>query len=65
MGALWSWFWIQTLYFAGVHPEHLVVLYRRVRRLDQKACGGLDENEKTIPSHYTSRGLRQREAEEN
>jgi rSAM/selenodomain-associated transferase 2 len=28
---LWSWFWVQGLYLAGVAPEHLVGLYRPVR----------------------------------
>jgi len=28
---LWSWFWIQGLYLAGVSPERLVALYRNVR----------------------------------
>lgn len=26
-----SWFWIQTLYFAGVHPEHLASLDRNIQ----------------------------------
>jgi rSAM/selenodomain-associated transferase 2 len=28
---VWAWFWIQTLYFAGIHPERLAGLYRNVR----------------------------------
>jgi len=28
---LWSWFWIQGLYLAGVSPQRLVALYRNVR----------------------------------
>jgi rSAM/selenodomain-associated transferase 2 len=28
---LWSWFWIQALYLAGVSPDRLVKLYRQVR----------------------------------
>lgn len=29
--ALWSWFWIQGLFLAGVSPHRLAKLYRRVR----------------------------------
>ncbi|MBV6430100.1 MAG: hypothetical protein IANPNBLG_00203 [Bryobacteraceae bacterium] len=28
---LWAWFWIQTLYLAGVSPQRLARLYRNVR----------------------------------
>ena len=28
---LWSWFWVQGLYVAGVEPERLAGLYRPVR----------------------------------
>ncbi|MGH9397403.1 MAG: TIGR04283 family arsenosugar biosynthesis glycosyltransferase [Terriglobia bacterium] len=31
---VWSWFWIQTLYFAGVRPERLAMLYRDTRSGD-------------------------------
>lgn len=31
---LWSWFWIQTLYLAGVRPERLARLYRNSRSRD-------------------------------
>jgi len=30
-GTLWSWFWIQGLYLAGVSPERLARMYRNVR----------------------------------
>ncbi len=30
-GTLWSWFWIQALYLAGVSPDRLARLYRDVR----------------------------------
>jgi rSAM/selenodomain-associated transferase 2 len=29
--AMWSWFWIQGLYLAGVHPDRLSRIYRDVR----------------------------------
>ncbi|MEZ5399944.1 MAG: TIGR04283 family arsenosugar biosynthesis glycosyltransferase [Bryobacteraceae bacterium] len=28
---LWSWFWVQTLYYLGVPPRRLAALYRDVR----------------------------------
>jgi rSAM/selenodomain-associated transferase 2 len=28
---LWSWFWVQALYLAGVSPDRLAKLYRHVR----------------------------------
>ncbi|MGH9351383.1 MAG: TIGR04283 family arsenosugar biosynthesis glycosyltransferase [Terriglobia bacterium] len=31
---VWSWFWIQTLFFAGVRPERLAMLYRDTRSGD-------------------------------
>lgn len=34
LSALWSWFWIQTLYFAGVRPERLARLYKNIRPVD-------------------------------
>lgn len=33
---LWSWFWIQSLYFAGVSPERLATLYRDVRSTEPR-----------------------------
>ncbi len=30
-GTLWSWFWIQALYLAGVSPKKLAGMYRDVR----------------------------------
>lgn len=32
--ALWTWFWIQGLYLAGVHPEQLAKWYRDIRPVD-------------------------------
>jgi rSAM/selenodomain-associated transferase 2 len=31
LSTLWSWFWVQALYFAGVSPFRLARLYRHVR----------------------------------
>ncbi|MGH9353785.1 MAG: TIGR04283 family arsenosugar biosynthesis glycosyltransferase [Terriglobia bacterium] len=57
LSALWSWFWIQTLYFAGVHPERLAALYRNVRCPDRKGCGRVNANKKTTQHDDPSRGL--------
>jgi rSAM/selenodomain-associated transferase 2 len=31
LGTLWSWFWIQGLYLAGVSPARLARMYRNIR----------------------------------
>jgi rSAM/selenodomain-associated transferase 2 len=33
---LWNWFWIQTLYFAGVRPERLAAPYQNVRSVNRQ-----------------------------
>lgn len=31
LATLWSWFWVQALYLAGVSPHRLAAMYRNVR----------------------------------
>jgi rSAM/selenodomain-associated transferase 2 len=38
---LWSWFWVQSLYLAGVRPECLAKMYRNVRSIDSPLAWGL------------------------
>jgi rSAM/selenodomain-associated transferase 2 len=51
---LWSWFWIQTLYFGGVSPERLATKYRHVRLVESPLTGQGSPRETVATRRETS-----------